>query len=34
MLFTLTQVIGALAEVRDVPEVHMKQQAALVIAFG
>lgn len=34
MLFTLTQVIGVLAEVGGVPEAQMKQQAALVIAFG
>lgn len=33
MLFTLALVIGALAEVRDVPEAQMKQQAALIIAF-
>ena len=33
MLFTLAQVIGALAEVRDVPEAQMKHRAALVIAF-
>lgn len=33
MLFTLVQVIGALAAVRDVPEAQMQQRAALVIVF-
>lgn len=34
MLFTLTQVIGALAIIGSVPEAQMKQRAALVIAIG
>ena len=33
MLFTLMQVIGVQAVIRDVPEAEMKQRAALVIAF-
>ena len=33
MLFTLMQVIGVQAVIRDVPEAKMKQRAALVIAF-
>lgn len=34
MLFTLAQVIGVPAAVRDVPVTHMEQRAALVIEFG
>ncbi len=33
MLFTLVQVIGLQAVIRDVPEAQMEQQAALVIAL-
>ena len=33
MLFTLAQVIGVQAVIRDVPESQMEQRAALVIAF-
>lgn len=33
MLFTLVQVIGLQAVIRDVPEAQMEQRAALVIAL-
>lgn len=33
MLFTLVQVIGVQAVIRDVPEAQMDQRAALVIEF-
>lgn len=33
MLFTLAQVIGALAVIRGAPEAQMEQRAALVIAL-
>lgn len=33
MLFTLAQVIGLQAVIRDVPEAQMEQRAALVIAL-
>lgn len=34
MLFTLTQVIGALAIIGSVPDAQMEQRAVLVIAIG
>ena len=33
MLFTLAQVIGVLAAVRDVPEAQMALRSALILAY-
>ena len=33
MLFTLAQVIGALAVIRGVPEAQMEQRSALIFTF-
>ena len=33
MLFTLAQVIGALAVIRGAPEVQMERRSVLIIAF-